>query len=251
MKDFWTQARAESTYISGIWKILGFFLSCVKIDWMHVACLGILQYLNGNCLWELFQALGGTFRNSKGACNKLENMAKVCAGRIGIEPPIRQLTVAQIRKNASSKPKFKCKAANGRHFLPVLREMLRTCFPCESAHDKRRLHCVEALLRCYEEMETWGPGVSPHRLATSGKQHLLLFCELRREDGMSDLMWRNLFPKHHLFAHCLDSSITNPRLEWNYAEESEIGLAVRQSMKLHKLHVPTQVMQRNLCTFEV
>ena len=246
--EFWNSAASSSQYISSIWQIPGFHLSYVRPDWMHVCCLGILQYLSGNCLWELFKALGGTFRSPHSACSKLEHMIDMCSRHLGMERPFTTLYVTMFRSAASDKPKFKAKAAENRHFLPVLREMLARCFAIETAHDRLRYHCVDALYRCYAELETWCPEQSPHRLAKHARQHLLLFVELRKQ-CTDPLLW-NLYPKHHLFAHVAESAITNPRLEWNYADESEIGSAVGQARVTNVQHLPVQLIQRYRDSFD-
>ena len=246
--EFWDSAMASNQYISAIWQIPGFQLSFVRPDWMHVTCLGILQYLAGNVLWELFKALGGTFRNSLDACSKLENMIAICSKHLGLSPPFTNLTVTMFRVSASDKPKFKAKAAENRHFLPVLRDMLTRCFTIEAAHRRLRFQCVDALHKCYVELDSWCPEQSPHRLAKHARQHLLLCVELRTE-STDPLLW-NLYPKHHLFAHVAEGAITNPRLEWNYADESEIGAAVKQAQVTNVQHLPVHLIQRYRDNFE-
>ena len=88
MSDFWASAREH--YDSRIWQIPGFSLSYIRPDWMHVSCLGILQYLTGNVLWELFTALGGVFSRPGSACSKLENIAAVFARSLNIEKPFTE-----------------------------------------------------------------------------------------------------------------------------------------------------------------
>ena len=57
--DFWAEAHRERKYLSAVWKIPGFHLSLIAIDWMHCVDLGVLQYCMGNCMWEVFVELGG------------------------------------------------------------------------------------------------------------------------------------------------------------------------------------------------
>ena len=74
MKEFWASAAARQQYVSAIWQLPGFCLSMCKPDFMHVSCLGILQYLNGCVLWEIFVSLGGTFDKHDAACSMIHNM---------------------------------------------------------------------------------------------------------------------------------------------------------------------------------
>ena len=89
------------------------------------------------------------------------------------------------------------------------------------------MQCVDSLIACYSEMDAWDQRTSPRRFALSGKRHLLLLVRLNEETN-DDAMW-NLYPKHHLLIHVVENSMVNPRLEWNYGEESTIGDAVAMS----------------------
>ena len=138
-----------------------------------------------------------------------------------METPINDLTVTMFR-NQSKAPKLKLKAAHGRHFLPVLREMLRSFFPIDTDHSKLRYQCVHNLYMCYYEMDHWvDGGPSTERIEKFSRQHLILYGELSK-NALSDLLWR-LYPKHHLFCHIGADATDNPKSSWNYALEGEIG----------------------------
>lgn len=248
MSDFWVSASCREQFVSAIWEIPGFHLSYVRPDMMHISCLGILQYLSGNCLWEMFRSLGGSFRSPLSACSALENMMGVCARRLGQATPFSHLTVTMFRSTASDKPKFKAKAAENRHFLPILHQMLKHCFEADSEHARLRLQCVDALRRCYLEMESWSPSGSPHRLAKIGRQQLMLYSELRATSS-DPALW-HMYPKHHLFMNVLEADVTNPRLEWNYSDEADIGIAAKQAATCNVSHIPVQVIRRYCDTFD-
>ena len=250
MVDFW--ANAKGTYSSGIWAIPGFHLKCIRPDWMHMGCLGVLQYLIGNVLWELFKDMGGKFTNPKTTCALLENMIEVCSKSLGVAKPVNTLTVTMFRASSSEKPKFKGKAAENRHLLPVLLAILQNCVAQDSEHNRNRFHCVAALNDCYTEMEDWCPKTSPRNLGGHARRHLILWANLCAEAENSDdpLLWR-LYPKHHLLLHCAEKSATNPRLELNYSDESEIGHGVKVAAKCNVNHLPTSLMRTYRSTFVV
>jgi hypothetical protein len=127
MSSWWARVFSEGNYVSPIWTIPGFKISFCSPDFMHTSCLGILQYLDGNIMWELFRELGGTQRSWTHACGLLENMMKVAAKTLGLASPFHSLTIGMVRPS-KSKPKMKLKAAEGRHFLTVLRHMLANFF---------------------------------------------------------------------------------------------------------------------------
>ena len=75
---------------------------------------------------------------------------------------------------------MKLKAAEGRHFLPVLRYMLQHFFENESEHAKLRFQCVDALNNVYLELGAWKDGgESSVCIGQLARKHLLLYAELR------------------------------------------------------------------------
>ena len=246
--DWWNSAVVENWFVSAIWQIPGFHLSCIRQDWMHTVDLGTLQYLSGNCMWEAFREVGGSFKQWKGACGRLQNLCDMCAKRLGLEKPFHSLTIQMFRSKASSKPKMKLKAAEGRHFLPVLREVLATCFSMVTVHEQTRLQAVDALLDAYRLLENWNAD-SPHQFARHIRRHLILLCDIRANQE-DPLLWC-LFPKHHLLIHLAESSFVNPRLEWNYGDEDEIGRAVGLSKYTSSAHMATSLLARYRATFEL
>ena len=100
----------------------------------------------------------------------------------------------------------------------------------ESVHAANRFHCVEALHECYQEMEQWDPRTSPGRLGVLARRHLLLWATL--QDIANDPLLWCFYPKHHMWLHCAEQcGAINPRSEWNYSDESEIGAATLAANK--------------------
>ena len=249
MGQFWRNVSVEKTYVSGIWSVPGFHIPNVRPDWMHVVCLGVVQYLLGNVLWECMVALGGNFSRSREACHKLVGMLEVCAKRLKTENPLKHLTVTMVRPTATAKPKLKTKAAQGRRLVPIVREMLATCIPVESPHERLRLNCVAAIAGCYSEMEQWVPASSPQALSKYTRRFLLLCCQLRNTSS-NVALWC-LCIKQNLLAHLGERALTNPRKEWSYLDEAEIGDAVLQARFVNRRHLPVQLIERYRATFTV
>lgn len=249
MPEFWASVAAKQAFLSTLWELPGFCLSMVKCDFMHISCLGILQYLQGNVFWELFRSVGGTFKKPDRACTVLLNIMNCSARALGVECPVSWITVSMIRGSATDKPKFKAKAAEGRHLLPILRHSLEHAFDLDTPHEKSRFRCVAALNSVYEEMINWDNVHSPDRLRKFARQHLILFRDLSSKS--TDPYCWCMFPKHHLFCHVTDTVTTNPRLEWNYSEEAAIfeGVLLAQQTNVHA--IPTQVIERHRVTFRL
>lgn len=207
---FWEQAAHNRRYISSAWSIPGFSISLVRPDFMHTVCLGVLQYLGGNVMYDCFRALGGTWENSRAAVSKLEAIVKTMARQLAVPPPFHCLTIGMFRSSGAQKPKLKLKAAEGRYCLPLVRHMLEHCFPTDTLYAKTRLLCVGHLCKCYAELDNWvDGGESRLRLASHARKHVVLYQELSRL-STDELMW-HMYPKHHLFVHVAETSYVNPR----------------------------------------
>jgi hypothetical protein len=246
---FWEMAAHGPQFRSTIWSIPGFSIRFCRPDFMHSCCLGILQYMLGNIMFELFQSLGGTFLKHQHACGLLENIMKLAAKELQVPPPFNSLTLGMFRGAPSKRPRMKLKAAEGRYFLPVLLLMLSKMFGLGTSHEILRYQCADALNNVYLELKNWIPGgTSLQRLGHFGRQHLILYCELSK--ASTDSMVWNMFPKHHQFIHVVEEARENPKLEWNYPQEDEIGKAGGIAAKCNQSYLCTKVLARYRATFE-
>ena len=122
-------------------------------DYMHVVCLGILQPLSGNLLWDCFESLGGVHSNPQAALSKLMNCLNVSARALGEECPIWNLTISMIRTKMSEAPKLKAKAAEGRHLIFIIAHLLRHSFDLVTEHELTRYRCADCLVKIYKEFK--------------------------------------------------------------------------------------------------
>ena len=113
---FVAESMAANHFTSAIFSIPGFVLAYIIPDFMHTCCRGIAGYRSGNIMWELFKALGRSFKRWKGACAQLINMMVVMSRELGLDPPFADLTVYMIRPSASKKPRMTLKVAECRFF---------------------------------------------------------------------------------------------------------------------------------------
>jgi len=178
---------SNNVFVSTLFSIPGFVLSSIKPDFMHICDLGILQYIQGCVLFDLWRELGGTWKNHQGATTKLLNMLKLQAAALGVEAPIHNLTIFMIRGSGKAKPKLKIKAAEGRHLLPILRQVLLHCMPCTTEHQLLRYRCVDALNSVYLELQQWRAVASTRRIGQFARRHVVLLKELHDSYG-DDLM---------------------------------------------------------------
>ena len=245
-QDTWQDVFESHGHVSGIWSLPGFTLSFVRVDWMHTCCLGVLQHAAGSCLWGCFRLLGGTYTTWRSACIKLYSMASMAARSLGTDMPFAELTIGMMRAQVGVRAKLRLKAAEGRYFLPILIRMLAICYDLGTPHLKLQHNCLNQLQLCYVELETWGAG-APERVALAARRFCILYKQLSDEshDGS---VW-TLVPKFHLFLHCAEGCRLNPRLEWNYGDEDEIGQASDFARFSNVAHFSTSVMKRYCAMF--
>ena len=134
---------------------------------------------------------------------------------------------------------MRVKAAEGRALLVVVSHMLQKYFDCESPHNRLRLRCVQALCRVYREINNWSDE-SPLRLGRFAREHLLLYSELGR--NAPEGMYR-ILPKHHMLLHVCEGVSVNPRLLWNYSDESEIGLAGKTALRCNPRNLSVRMIR--------
>ena len=120
--------------------------------------------------------------------------------------------------------------------------MLRNFFSCESDYELLRVRCLEALDKIYKEMQHWNPEESSYNFGVFGRQHLLLYGELRLLQT-DDLMWK-FAPKHHLFAHCTENTRGNPRDSWCYTDEDAIGQAAELARASNRAHIGRHLLEK-------
>ena len=217
----------------------------MEVDVMHTGCLGIVQYLMGNVLDELFTEMGGTEANEEQTCGHLNMMIKQCSMQVCNERAlVNTLTRTLFRQG--TKRELRAKAAEGRRMLAAVCRLLETYCSPDNDYQRLRYRCVKALADFYKEMTNWTVG-SGARVGTLARQHLELYLELARHhidpDNFLDGEWVRYrwYPKHHLFIHVVEGSLAvcdNPREWWCYGDESFLGemISVAEAVNAKVVH---------------
>ena len=219
--------------------------------------LGVTWSASGNVLWFMYTRLGGvksaSLVRSGEVCTKIMNMTRLAARAAGLENPGAKLTLLRFRPKPNGPPKLTLKAADSRHYLPLLQKTLEMFFPPTTAREKVLHACVRALANVYKELDNWDPAESPPRLAAQARQHLITYIELRdTADEEFNILWRVL-PKHHLFIHIAEATQSTrlcPKLEWCYGDEDEIGRCVKSAKKGNAMHLSTSLLAHYRASFE-
>ena len=142
-------------YVSKLFDIPGFEAEYISADLMHCSDLGVLQYLLGSVLLELFYEMGGAVTRPEPVLGEIVLLIKKASKALQQDrPPINTLTMTMIR--GRSGPKLKTKAAEGRSLLNCVEFILRVWFPvatypvAKRAHAELRYSCASSIYNMCE-----------------------------------------------------------------------------------------------------
>ena len=73
-------------------------LVLIQADLMHTGCLGVVQYVCGNILYELFLELGGVYSNPLQTMCILETYIRQASKAVGLkQSALNHLTIGMIK----------------------------------------------------------------------------------------------------------------------------------------------------------
>ena len=226
----------QGSFISGIFSFIGFRLEYVSLDFMHIADLGVTQYFLGAVLWEVFLFLDGIVSRPGAAMGRIMTLIKLMAKELKTQAPISTLTLSMFRSSATKPVKFRGNAAQTRHLLPIILEILRIALPITTCHEKTRFQCCLELTKVYDEVINFTAGAA-ERAAEHCRRFNILYVELAMEQWHREgklVVWR-ITPKFHLLNHlCEEMDETGSAADhWCYADEREIGKACKLAELTH------------------
>lgn len=140
--DHLNDAIRNNEYIPTIFEWPGFILDFVVADFMHCVCLGVVQFVLGNVLWELFLLCNGIQCNPNEALSQLMVCIRLASKQLGAKVPLNNLTLGMFKRDQKT-PKLMVKAAEGRRMVPVVLKVLELFFPPRSERDHLRYNVVE------------------------------------------------------------------------------------------------------------
>ena len=153
-------------------------------------------------------------------------------------------------KRTGNACKFKGKAAECRHLIPIVLEILRIAFPRETEHQKLRFNCVQELANLYKIVMAWDDDVSSQAVDAARRFHIY-YAELNKAScaARGDLMVWRFVPKFHLLHHCCESIATFGSIifHWCYADERSIGRAAKLAAAGHASTISKTVMEKYRC----
>lgn len=219
---------------------IGVRLESVMVDTLHCVDLGIAAHVLGNIFWYLAvvrAVWGGS--NMKDNIKKLFDEMKRWYKKERISSTLRgELTVERVRKDASSYPKLKGKAAAIRHLIGFgLSIMLY--HSDGSDHDKLAINLCKLLKRFYDII-----AMEDFILSARAKTELPKIGRVFAETYMAlstmaysehHLLWKPT-PKLHMWQEMTEyqtDSHGNPRFWWCYSDEDLVGQVISIAESLH------------------
>ena len=244
---FMQMAFSSGCFLSFMFSILGFRYDYVSVDLMHTGDLGVLLFVFGYLLYELFHEMGGIVTRSKSTLSDILGLIRFAAMDLNVNAPINNLTFGMIKQPKGS-PKLKVKAAESRYLLPIITRMFEKIVPRTTPHQKLRFNCVFKLDQFYKKMRA--PLAEFDALSTAKlcREAMILYSELGRpcSDGYAPWKW---YPKCHLMGHIEMQIITSgsPEKSWCYSDEAAIGDAVDVAESCHASTLHRLVIQKYRC----
>lgn len=207
-------------------------------------------------MYELGRKMGMTQNNSSGQLAYIINMMKIASKHCDLpRPPINKLKYSMLRANSrTSAPRLHVKASDARKVIRCLRFLLEEMLPLETYHQQLRYHCVRHFDEMYKHLSAGSNADHCLRAAESCQRALILCGELQTEDieqrnfHERGYVTYKLYPKHHGLLHVVCEQIASsgtPVQSWCYADESEIGAAVKLAKTLHYSTLHSTVLRKH------
>ncbi|CAE7719047.1 unnamed protein product [Symbiodinium sp. CCMP2592] len=200
----------------------------VQFDVLHLLDLGTSQTLAASVVKEIiYHDMGDDVETNLG---RFWESVWNEYGRLGSSSRISNLTLGMVVTDTKSPhkdyPRLKLKAAETRHFIPVLASI---CMSFQSCKQHRvRSEVLQALTSFYELLEVcdYVPTAEQHREMTK-----VWWSFLKGYQWLSDhaakkgMKLYDPVPKFHYSAHLPEQAkFLNPRKTWTYRNEDYVGL---------------------------
>lgn len=259
------QYWAEVGHTLPVCKLPGFHLSALKIDLMHVALLGILQWGVGCTLFDMclegkwYVQPGGGWKARVGL--QLRRAYNDFRGWLRAEAKTASqplFTVASLdMPNLSAWPYFKGKAANTLLVAEWLAEVSKAAAdlnPNDMPLQWRAsmLYGFVETFRLCQNADMWLTATEALQLQQRSDAALFGYQALAANAANAALARYPMKPKHHAWDHCIRQAVAsrrNPLGHWTMADEDFIGKVKSVAVATHPNTMHTRVLERYLCRF--
>ena len=222
----------------------GFTLERIKVDWLHVADLGVAPEFHGNLIWHLV-------REKKVPGNNQDDRLSFVFGHMQkfykerkVESQLPVLTKEMVWKNKGSGPKLRAKAAEARALIPWSKLAAAEFLDATNQTDLAIIVAASELADCYDCLS--GTSFKQPAMANSCRRFTLQLLALNATTA--DNLWR-FKPKHHLFQELAEYSQDCPTLSWTYRDEDFGGTLANLARSRGGTNSPLGVSQNILFFF--
>lgn len=199
--------------------------SCFMLDWLHCADQGIAADFLGQLFWLLLHKLPG--HNREEQCSNLFLKIAEYYKNSAVESMYDGLTVLMIRKNGTTPPKLRGKAAEVRGLVPFGHQAAQELLSDLDLVEATVKQCAAHLLACYNCLSA--ASFQPDLLADHSRRLCLLWVALEAATPDDNTIWR-VKPKLHLFQELCESG-SRPSTCWTYRDEDFGGSLARLSRR--------------------
>ena len=212
--DLMARLLASGKTISPIFDCPGFTLERIKIDWLHVADLGVAPELLGNTIWHLVQHKKVPGHSQADRLKWIFADMQAFYKTNNVESQLPQLTKDMVWKSKGSGPKLRAKAAEARALVPWAAKIAQERLDLTLPTDMAICNAAAELLGCYQCLE--GSSFAQPKLANASRRFALLLLSLNQ--STREQLWR-FKPKHHLFQELAEYATSCPTMNWTYRDE--------------------------------
>jgi hypothetical protein len=212
--DFILNLMQNNIDIPSIFKIPGFTVDCIALDWLHAVDQGIGADMVGNLLWQLlaFQTGNNRAEQIKALWAKMQSYY----AQHRVADPLHSLTETMLRKKASSSPKLRGGAAQIRALVNFVAEQSSSTFNDSVPEQQAAKMAAKHLKNCYNclSRENYSQQVLQREATMLGMQ----YKALERHSLSEGTSMYKIKPKFHMF-HELCMLPSNPACCWTYRDE--------------------------------
>lgn len=235
--------------VSPIFKVFGVFIWLFRLDWLHIADLGVAADFIGNFFEMVLSKMPGTTREARAAEIWKEMQKFYVAGFVADR--MKSFDCKNFQASGNNPPKLRgTNAASMRALVPFVKQLaddyLHDAVPLELSAK----HCAHHLQQCYQSLSATSRAMSDDVFLESSIQFVNHFYAmyLARGDGLN---WR-VKPKMHLFLE-LCAEGTSPSLFWCYRDEDFGGTVAKlcrmrgtwKQLKAYSIHGLDMFMMQN------
>ena len=131
-------------FLSGVWRVPGFFFDYVQMDSMHRRDLGVAQDCGGNVLFEIFERLGGVAARPPTTTARMKHCMQDAATDLGVELSSTKLQCTSFMKGG-------------------LLRIIEIHFPPRDDLDRRVYLCLRCLCLMSHKFYSWSGNRSRQR----------------------------------------------------------------------------------------